>query len=186
MTASVPLRVVLTYEDYRRLPDDGRRYELFEGEVYVTPAPLVVHQRISRNLEFQLHRYVQQHGLGEVLDAPVDVILGRTTVLQPDLLYVSRKREAIVTRHGVEGPPDLVIEILSDSTRERDRGVKQQLYARHGVAHYWIVDPATKTVAEHVLEEGGYVLLRTYVANDVMAPALFPELAIDLATVFPP
>jgi Uma2 family endonuclease len=97
VSASPPVRVVLTYDDLRATPDDGRRYEIMEGELAVTPAPSTTHQRISRNLEFVLHTHVTQHGLGEVLDAPVDVILDRTTVVEPDLVFVARAR---VDHHG--------------------------------------------------------------------------------------
>ena len=141
-----PSRVILTYADLCGMPDDGRRYELFEGEVYVTPAPRIVHQRISRNLELVLHSYVEQHGLGEVLYAPVDVILTDTTVVQPDLLYVSRPRLPIVREHGIVAAPDLVVEILSPSSSSRDRGIKRRLYERQGVAEYWIVDAEARAV----------------------------------------
>ena len=180
-----PSRVILTYADLCGMPDDGRRYELFEGEVYVTPAPRIVHQRISRNLELVLHSYVEQHGLGEVLYAPVDVILTDTTVVQPDLLYVSRPRLPIVREHGIVAAPDLVVEILSKSTAERDRGVKRQLYARYGVAHYWLVDPGERTLSEHLLQQGAYALKGVFNAGAVFTPTLFAGLSIDLGGVFP-
>jgi len=110
--------LLLTYEDYRALPEDGRRYELLEGEIQISPSPSTRHQRISRNLEVLLHLHVQQHGLGEILDAPVDVILDRGTVAQPDLLFVSTPRLAIISERGIEGPPDLAVEILSESRLE--------------------------------------------------------------------
>lgn len=179
-----PQPVLLTYDDYCRLPDDGRRYELFEGELAVTPAPSTQHQRISRNLEFILHAYVQTDDLGEVLDAPVDVIFDRGTVLQPDILFVAKARLALITQRAVEGPPDLVVEILSSGTQERDRGVKQQLYARYGVRHYWILDPATHSLSEYVLADSAYALRGTATAPSRHTTLLFPELSIDLGAVF--
>jgi Uma2 family endonuclease len=179
-----PQPVVLTYDDYARLPEDGRRYELLDGEVYRAPAPLLVHQHISRNLEFILHRHVRERGLGEVYYAPVDVILARTTVVQPDLVFVAKARAAILSERGIEGAPDLVVEILSPATAERDQGTKQQLYARHGVQHYWLVDPAAKTLGELILEGAAYERKATYVAPAHVTPALLPELTIDLAEVF--
>jgi Uma2 family endonuclease len=186
VSASPPQRVVLTYDDLRATPDDGRRYEIMEGELAVTPAPSTTHQRISRNLAYVLHTYITQHGLGEVLNAPVDVILDRTTVVEPDLLFVARTRASIITERAIEGPPDLVVEILSPSTEQRDRGVKQQVYARYGVQHYWRVDPAARSVAELVLSGATYALRATHLAQgEPFRSALFPELSIDLAAIFP-
>lgn len=179
-----PEPVLLTYEDYRGLPDDGCRYELFEGELEVTPAPSTQHQRISRNLEFILHAHVQAHELGEVLDAPVDVILARGTIVQPDILFVAKTQLAIITARAVEGPPELVVEIVSSSTEERDRGAKGQLYARYGVSHYWIVDPASRSLAEYVLSERAYALRGTTTAPSSVTTALFPDLPIALSAVF--
>lgn len=177
---------MLTYEDLCAMPEDGRRYEILEGELCVTPAPTITHQRISRNLEFLLHRHVTEHNLGEVLDAPVDVLLDRTTVVEPDLLFVARARRAVIAERGVEGPPDLVVEILSPSTALRDRGAKQQLYARYGVAHYWCVDPAARSLTEWVLEpQSSYVARGTHIAPADFTSALFPGLTIALAQVFP-
>lgn len=179
-SAPAPEIVLLTYDDYRALPDDGRRYELFEGELQVTPAPTTQHQRVSGNLEFLLRAHVRTHALGEVLDAPIDVILDRGTVVQPDILFVSKKRLAIITERAVEGPPDLVVEILSESTAQRDRGVKQQLYARYGVAHYWIVDPMSRSLAEYVLAERAYTLRGTTTAPGAVTTALFADLRLEL------
>jgi Uma2 family endonuclease len=96
-------RIVLTYEDYCLLPNDGRRYEILEGELAVTPSPSRSHQRVSRNLLFILHAHVREHDLGEIFDAPFDVILEETSVVVPDLLFVARERLRIVTDRGVEG-----------------------------------------------------------------------------------
>ncbi|MDD9947480.1 MAG: Uma2 family endonuclease [Myxococcales bacterium] len=180
--APEPIR--LTCDDYRGLPDDGRRYELFEGELQATPSPTTRHQRVCRDLECLLHSHVRAHGLGEVLHAPIDVILDRATIVQPDILFVAAARLAIIKERGIEGPPDLVVEILSESTADRDRGVKQQLYARYGVAHYWIVDAAAQTLAEYQLEERAYRLRGTYGVGQPARPALFSDLPIDLNEIF--
>jgi Uma2 family endonuclease len=185
MTSPLPTRpVILTYDDYRHLPDDGRRYEILEGELHVTPAPTVFHQRISRNLGFILHSYVRSNKLGEVYFAPIDVILDRTSVVQPDLLFVSRTREAMIAQRGIEGAPDLMVEILSPHTEERDRGAKLQLYARYGVQHYWILDPDARAISEYVLQDRDYGLRGTHVAPAHFTSALFPDLAVDLGEVF--
>ncbi|MGH7898466.1 MAG: Uma2 family endonuclease, partial [Candidatus Binatia bacterium] len=127
----------LTYEDYAELPDDGKQYEILDGELFVSPAPVPRHQRVSRNLLRVLDDHVRGHELGEVLVSPIDVILAPTTIAQPDLLFIRTGRGAIVTERAVEGPPDLVIEILSPSSNRKDRTTKAAVYARFGVAHYW-------------------------------------------------
>jgi Uma2 family endonuclease len=182
-SAPAPWPVKLTYADLQTLPEDGRRYEILEGELCVTPAPTTHHQRISRNLEFALHAHVSEFELGEVLYAPVDVMLDRQTVVQPDIVFVSTARLALVGERAIEGAPDLVVEIASPATEQRDRGAKQQLYARYEVAHYWRIDPAASTLTELVLEQGGYVLRATHRAGEPFRSELFPRLSIDLAAV---
>lgn len=186
MTASQS-RIPYTYEDYRMLPEDmSRRYELLHGELYMVPAPTTRHQRISRKLETILDRHVTDHGLGEVFDAPVDVVLGRDNereVAQPDILFVAHARRAIIKLHGIEGAPDLVVEILSEGTAERDRGYKRALYARNGVSEYWIIDPQTRTVEVYVNHGGEYGGPATFPADAAFASALFPGLAIPLADI---
>jgi Uma2 family endonuclease len=183
MSSEPALPLLLTYDDYCAVPEDGKRYELLEGELFVGPSPTTRHQRVSRNLEFVLHSHVSARELGEVLDAPMDVILDRRTVVQPDLLFVSTARLGIITERAVEGAPDLVVEILSERGEARDLGYKKQLYARYGVMHYWVIDPEGRSLAEYVLSERSYSLRGTYVAGPCTT-ALFPELAIDLRAVF--
>jgi Uma2 family endonuclease len=139
-------RVVLTYDDYAALPDDGSRYELYEGELIMMPSPRPRHQVVIGNLYMLMAEHVSGHGLGQVYLSPIDVILSRITVLQPDLVHIERVRLGIVTERAIEGAPTLVVEVLSPSTDARDRGVKQALYARYGVPFYWIVDPEARTV----------------------------------------
>ena len=131
-----------TWEDVLRMPDDGNRYEFIGGRLYMTPAPAIRHQRISRRLQSALMRVLRDGGHGEVFDAPVLVEFpGTGDRVQPDLLFVSHERRGIIGEKQVTGAPDLVVEILSPSTAHRDRGIKLDLYARHRVRQYWIVDP---------------------------------------------
>src|SRR5688572_30750960 len=109
-------RVILTYDDYAALPDDGRRYELYEGELVMTPSPRTRHQVVIGNLHVLMREHVLGRGLGEVFLSPIDVILSRITVLQPDLVYVASGRLAVVTERAIEGAPTLVVEVLSPST----------------------------------------------------------------------
>lgn len=135
----MPTRVVLTYRDYEALPADGRRYELLEGELLVTAAPGLPHQRLVGELFVLLKQHVQAHRLGEVFVSAVDCILSDTTVVQPDLVYLEAARSSLATARAIEGPPTLAVEIVSPvspSTARIDRGAKLQLYARHGIGHY--------------------------------------------------
>lgn len=149
-------RVVLTYRDYEALPADGRRYELYDGELAVTAAPVPVHQRVLLRLVVALDQHVRSRGLGEVFASPIDCILSETTVVEPDIAFVAADRASAVSGRGIEGPPTLVIEILSPSTAAIDRGVKLQLYARYGVPYYWIVDAGARTLEVRALAAGVY------------------------------
>ena len=178
-------RVVLTYEDYAALPDDGRRYEIHDGELSVTPAPGTRHQRISGRLSDLLRAHVQATGLGEVLYAPVDVILTRTSVVQPDLIYIAPAQASRVSARGIEGAPTLAIEILSPGTTTIDRSTKLQLYARHGVPYYWIVDPEARTLEAYELAGSVYRLVsRAAGAASVSLPP-FPDLAFVPGALWP-
>jgi Uma2 family endonuclease len=136
-----------TWQDVLATPDDGMRYEAIEGKLYVTPPPTYRHQRISLKLERALMQLLEDAGHGVVAHAPVGVEFPDTKEgVQPDILFVSRGRLEIVSEDWIRGAPDLVIEILSPATAERDRGLKRKLYERHGVGEYWIVDPDAEEV----------------------------------------
>ena len=137
----------ITWQDVQQLPDDGNRYEAIEGDLYVTAAPSLRHQRISRRLFLDLQRLLGDPGLGELFYAPVGVEFPVTEEgVQPDIVFVSNQRRGILADPWIQGAPDIVIEILSPSTARRDRGVKRKLYDRQGVLQYWIVDPAAAVV----------------------------------------
>jgi len=178
-------RVILTYKDYEALPADGRRYEIHEGELSVTPAPSPRHQRIIGKLYKVLDQHVNARGLGEILFAPIDVILGETTVVQPDLVYLDTTRLHLVSGRGIEGPPTLVVEILSPATTLIDRGTKRQLYARHGVPYYWIVDPEARTIEAHTLAEGSYRLGARAAGPEPVSLPPFPDLAFVPTSIWP-
>ncbi len=137
----------ITWRDALLMPEDGNRYEAIGGELYVTAAPSFRHQRISFRLSLALYRLLEEPGLGLLCPAPVGVeIPGTEEGLQPDLVFVSSERLHIIGDDWIRGAPDLVVEILSPSTSERDRGLKRKLYQRHGVKEYWIVDPEAERV----------------------------------------
>src|SRR5438132_945959 len=183
--AEMPTRVVLTYRDYEALPADGRRYELHDGELFVTAAPGSSHQRLVGALFALLRQHVNEHGLGEVFVSPLDCILSDTTVVQPDVVYVESARLSLVSARGIEGPPTLAVEILSPSTLAVDRGVKLQLYARYGVPYYWIVEPEARNVEAYVLTGEAFRLAGRLAGMDRGSLPPFPELTIDPATLRP-
>jgi Uma2 family endonuclease len=178
-------RVVLTYADYAALPDDGKRYEIHEGELSATPAPGTRHQMVSANLGDVLRAHVEQRGSGLVLYAPLDVILSETTIVQPDLVYVDPGRQPIVSRRGIEGAPTLVVEIISAGTPRIDRVTKMQRYARHAVPFYWIVDPDARVIEAYALDDGAYrPALRASGAGSVSLPP-FADLALVPDALWP-
>jgi Uma2 family endonuclease len=172
----------MTYADYVLIPPDGKRHEIIEGEWYMTPAPEVPHQRISRNLGHLLHEHVDRNRLGEVLYAPVDVLLSDEDVVEPDLIFISSARAAIVTQKNIQGAPDLVVEILSPSTASIDRNEKRRLYERGGLKEYWIVDVVNQTVEIH--EFGSPRRTRIYTSGQSFDSALLPGLTVRLADLF--
>lgn len=177
-----------TYADYARLPDDGRKYEVMKGVLYMTPAPSSLHQRVAGNLYYALRKFVETGGGGEVLFSPIDVMLpaGLGTPVQPDLLYIAPQRSQIVGPGGIEGAPDLVVEILSPSNRAVDRRDKRQIYAEAGVPEYWIVDTEVRTVEVFVLEETEhYRLLERYGDGDRVQSRILPTLSVAVDEVIP-
>ncbi len=172
-----------TYSDYLLLPED-RRYEVIDGDLFMTPSPTTYHQRISRNLEFLLHRHVREKGIGEVLYAPCDVVLSETDVVQPDLLFVSRERAGIIGEKCVSGAPDLVVEVLSEATAERDRTVKAKLYARAGVRELWIVDPSERSIALLANTPEGFLRKAFFSSSETLRSPLLPGLEIPLVEIF--
>jgi Uma2 family endonuclease len=177
--------VALTYKEYEALPADGRRYEIHEGELSVTPAPSPQHQMLIRNLFLVLHAYVKAKGIGEVLFAPLDVILSDTSIVQPDIVYLEPTRLGAISRRGIEGPPTLAVEIISPSTTLIDRVTKPQLYARHGVPFFWLVDSEGRVVEAFVLRPEGYSLALRASGNEPVNPPPFPDLALILDTLWP-
>jgi Uma2 family endonuclease len=152
-TTSRPTR--WTYAEYARLPSEGStRYEIIAGELVVTPGPRPDHQRVVMRLLRALDPYVRSHGLGEVFPGPIDVLFAEGDYFEPDVVFVRNGREHIVSDRGLEEAPDLVVEVVSPSTANRDRGVKLERYRRFGVPEYWIVDPDAGTLHVWRLAEG--------------------------------
>jgi Uma2 family endonuclease len=175
--------VRFTYQDYLLLPEE-KRYELIEGDLYLTPAPGTAHQRIVRNLLSILDSFVVERGLGEVLLAPCDVVLSETDVVQPDLLFVAAARKGIIEERRISGAPDLAVEVLSESTAERDRTIKSKLYGRSGVRELWLVSPEAQSIEILVGTGEALVSSAIYSRSQVLISKLLGELRIPLEQVF--
>ncbi len=179
-----PFPILLGIDEYNELPNDGKTYQIIDGVLYVNPAPVPRHQRVSKNLQFQLMLQLEKTGLGEIYNAPIDVILDKHTIVQPDLLFIRADRLNIVGEKNIQGPPDLVVEILSPSTRRTDVLIKSVSYARHQIPRYWLVDPAIDRIDAHLLADGSYRLEQTAQGAELLQPAGFPTLQLDLGAIF--
>ncbi len=175
--------VRFTYQDYLQLPED-KRYEILDGDLYVVAAPNMRHQRTSLNLAAALLEHVRQRDLGDVFEAPCDVVLADDNVLQPDIFFVRKERAIIIGDANLQGAPDLAIEILSTHTRAKDLEVKRKIYAKHGVQEYWIVDPDAATIEVLVLSETDYASAGVYGKAERFSSHLLPELNLDLSEIF--
>ena len=184
MTTQKP-KVKFTYDDYCQLPDDGNRYEVIDGVLYMAPAPHPRHQRILFNLAALFAPFsIGENALGEAFFAPIDVIFASEDIFQPDLIFISRDRLHIITNRGLEAAPDLAVEVLSPSTRSRDLNLKRRRYAHFGVPEYWPIDPETRTIRALDLSGGEYLERGIYGIGDVLTTPLIPGLVIPVAQVF--
>jgi Uma2 family endonuclease len=179
-----------TYEDYLRLPDDGRRYEVLRGVLYVSPAPSVRHQFAVAELGRLLGNFVAKHELGLLLPAPVDILLPRNlaTPVQPDLVFLPGPRRAGAWGANFAGVPPLVIEVLSPSSRRVDQKVKLAIYQEAGVLEYWLVDPQERAVVVYVLSEDrkSYIELHRASAGQTVGSSVLSGLEIELDEIFLP
>jgi len=177
----------LGWEDYQAFPEEGTRYEILDGKLAVTPTPFILHQRVSRNLELLLYNHISAYNLGEVLNAPVTVVLDEHTILEPDLVFVSTERAHLIGEKAIAGAPDLVIEILSPSTARRDRTVKLRLYGRFGVPHYWIVDPSARELFafERTPSSRAFGPARVLRGNEAVEMSVPKGFRLELGKVWP-
>jgi Uma2 family endonuclease len=174
-------RVKYLATDIWDTPDDGKRYEVIGGELFVSPSPSWLHQYALMQLALLVGNWVFQHALGKVVQAPLGIVLDEEDGVQPDLIYISRERDHIITERGIESAPDLLVEVLSPSTASRDRGIKMRRYANAAVPHYWMLDPGGRALEAYKLGDNGYELLGTFGVGETFRPELFAglELPID-------
>jgi Uma2 family endonuclease len=182
----VPTAFRFTSKDLDAMPRiEGVRYEIIDGELYVSAAPSIRHQHASVVLTTLLFTHARTHRLGRIFSAPTDVLLANTSIVQPDILYISRARRAIITPANIQGAPDLVIEIISPASTRTDKETKRDLYARYGVAAYWLLDPIEEWMQGYALgDDGRYVLAATARGSETFAAPPFPDLTIQLAALW--
>ncbi|MDE0198582.1 MAG: Uma2 family endonuclease [Caldilineaceae bacterium] len=178
-----PATPKLTYKDYRKTSDD-ERFELLDGALLKPPTPNTAHQSVQAELGWRMARFIREGGLGHLFFAPTDVVLSRTDVVQPDLLFISSERVDIITPANIQGAPDLIVEIRSDSTAERDESFKRQLYADCGVEEYWLVDPEAATISVLLLRENAYAEAATYTVGQTLTSPMLDGLSINLDDLF--
>jgi Uma2 family endonuclease len=174
----------LTYEQFRQLPDDGKRYGLIKGYVHFLPTPTLRHQTVLGNLSRSLGIYLRRDRLGILLFAPLDVLLADHTALQPDLVFVSNARANILREEFVDGAPDLVVEILSTSTAAHDRATKLPIYAAAEVPEFWLIDPLAKTVEVLKLQGKKYLVDAILAGDQTLTSSLFPGWELPLSELF--
>jgi len=186
VTAKSAPQVKFTYDDFVLFPDDGKRHEVIDGDHYVTPSPSLRHQTISGRLHLALGKYLEANPIGQVWAAPLDVVLSKFDVVEPDLLYVSSARASILTVPNIQGPPDLAVEILSPGTRKTDEVVKRRAYERSGINEYWIVDPELDLVKVYRLTGGKFERVGelSSESDEVLTTPLLPELRVPLRALF--
>jgi Uma2 family endonuclease len=176
-------RIKFNVDDYMSAPE-GKRYQLLGGEMILAPSPTTRHQRTLFRLAQAVNEFVAAHNLGEVFVAPYDIVFSVHDVAQPDLLFVSNERSAIITEANIQGAPDLVIEVLSPGTAQYDQGYKRTLYSRFGVREYWLVDPDTEMAEVLTASEQGLVSHATDQRSDTLTSPLLAGLSLSLEQIF--
>jgi Uma2 family endonuclease len=175
-----------TYEDYRRLPEDGWRYEVIEGELFMAPAPIPAHQLSTLRLASKFLRFGEEFDAGVPYHAPIDVILpGLASPVQPDILFIVKQRLDIVKHDRIEGAPDILVEVLSPSNWLVDRRKKFEIYAKAGVREYWIVDPAARTIELFGLHGSTYALIGKHGVGEKVCSEVLPGFAVKVEDICP-
>ena len=177
------VRTKLTYEDYAATPED-ERYELIDGVLIMVASPNREHQSIQFRLGLRVGTEVEEKDLGWVFNPPFDVVFTTHEVVQPDLVFVSKEREHIITDANIQGAPDLAVEILSPSSVRRDWQDKFRMYERHGVKEYWLISPEMRTAWLFLLRDGAFVEMGVYGEDDIMVSPTLGEFSLELSGIF--
>jgi Uma2 family endonuclease len=182
--AEAAIELALTVHDYMGMPQGPPYFELIEGDLYMSPSPSWHHQQISVNIEEIIQAYLRNNPIGRLLHAPLDVCLSEINVYQPDVLFFTNARKSILGKRCIEGAPDFVVEILSESTAHLDKGQKRKIYARTGVKELWLIDPDLKEIAVFELKKNAETPTATYSGDDTFGSPMFPELKFSCSEVF--
>jgi len=177
---------LLTVADLDIMPDDGNRYEIIEGELFVSRSPSLTHQRVSGNFFHSIKSYLVENPIGEILATP-GVIFSELSGVIPDLVFVSHeRRDEIASGDRITGAPDLVIEIVSPGAENerRDRLAKRQLYGKYGVKEYWIVDFEKRTVELYLLQGQRLELRSLLTEDDEITSSVLPGYRCKVETIF--
>jgi Uma2 family endonuclease len=183
---STQIEPLLTIIDLDSMPDDGKRYEIIEGELLVSRAPNLTHQRVSGNLFAAFRGYLDHNPIGEILATP-GVIFSEFSGVIPDVVFVSNERRAeIAAGERIMGAPDLIIEIVSPGAENerRDRIAKRQLYGKYGVKEYWVVDPYNRTIEVYLFKEKSLRLHATYAEADEVISSVLPGFTCKVENIF--
>ncbi len=164
--------------------EEGYYYELLNGHIVKKQAPSPQHQEAVSNLNWFLNNFVREHDLGKVYTSPIDVFFDKYNNTQPDILFIKKERLFIVTEHGIEGHPDLIVEVLSKSTYKQDRYEKIELYRKFGVPEYWIADPEYKIIDVYSLENNAYTMDCFDIECANFGSKILTDIKIDMAKVF--
>lgn len=173
-----------TYEDYAALPDNGKRYEIVDGILYMAPSPGRWHQEIVGEIFSYLRTHVKLTGLGLVYMAPFDVVLAYNQTVQPDVSVILNDHRERITDNRIVGAPDLVVEVISPGSAGYDRREKQNMYARAGVPEYWLVDPAAHTVEVLTLEYNEYSSLGVFQGKATLPTRVIASFPVQVAQFF--
>lgn len=186
-TIQLPTQDVWTYDDYALLPDDGKRYEVIRGELYMSAAPRPLHQRVITRLSFFLEGYLEKSDLGTAFVAPIDVLLPKKLgdPVQPDIVVIRREGLDIIDELNIKGAPDLVVEVLSPSNPAHDRNLKYELYEEAGVPEYWIIDPQSRTVEIYVLRGGTYEQIGQWSEGETARSAVLGGFTVPVDEIIP-
>lgn len=171
----------MTAAEFFARPESNEPTELIKGELIVSPAPIPMHQRCSRRLLITLDTLIPD---GELFDAPIDLLLDGENILQPDLVWVSARGRCTITDKLLQGPPELIIEILSPGTTRRDRDDKFEIYERHAITEYWMVDPLEAYVEVYTHRNGSYARQGVYGVGESFVSAVVGGQTVDLNRVF--
>lgn len=166
------------------MPEGPPYFQVIEGDLVRSPANTTFHQSISCTIAVLISNFLGRHRQGEVFIGPLDVFLDDVNVYQPDVFFVSEQRRSIVTDHGIEGAPDLIVETLSPTTARYDKGSKRKIYARHGVREFWLVDPETRAIQVYLLGKDAETPVATHGDKAAFESVVLPGRRVKTAAIF--